>query len=413
MNSVYFKVTVGIILLSLVFIAAVFNFWQYPMVLMTYISAPDWRGRESPNTIQVNYMNVTTEPDGDILVSCPSCTSLRTIQSFNTTYRLTSSVTQLSTSLPTQFTTSSVTRLSTSSLAQVTTSAVTQPTSASSTTPAVSAALSDLPLYVVVKAGGLRGRLGNHMFIYAALLGIARIQNRTPVLEEGKSLAKVFRINHIERINTTGWKNVNHQRFGVFDKTFMNLPNDNVTITGFFQSWKFFVHVQDEIRREFTFHPNIHEKTTRFYNNLRQNNTDLTFIGVHVRRSDFLASGHIKAGYGVPQRSYFMKAFSYMRDILSNNTMFLVATDDMEWCRKNLNDSDVKLLEPDSAENHMSILSRSDHVIISGGTFGWWAAWLAKGFTIYFKGFPIPNSRLSHDLNRKDFYPPSWIALDN
>lgn len=148
---------------------------------MTYISAIDFRGSGVPTTFLTIDVNVTTTSDGDVLTSCPSCTSLRSIQALNTTYLMTSSVTRL------------------------TTSSVTRPPTASNTTPGVSAGLSDPPLYVVVKSGGLRGRLGNHMFIYAALLGIARAQSRVPILEEGKSLAKVFRINHIEKIDTTGY----------------------------------------------------------------------------------------------------------------------------------------------------------------------------------------------------------------
>ncbi|XP_059146559.1 galactoside alpha-(1,2)-fucosyltransferase 1-like [Physella acuta] len=269
------------------------------------------------------------------------------------------------------------------------------------------------PLYVVALEETLVGRLGNQMFIYAAMLGIAMTQNRIPLIVDGTLLEKAFQLNHIGRVNTTGWKTMVHPKYGTFDPTFMNLPKINVTLFGCFQSWKFFAHVEDEIRREFTFHPNILEKTTRFYDSLRQNNTDTVFVGVHVRRSDFLSEGNVKAGYVVPQMSYFINAFNYMRRVVSNNTIFLIASDDMEWCKGNFNDSDVKLLEPDSAENHMSILSTSDHVIISGGTYGWWAAWLAKGLKIYFKGFPIPGSPLIKNLKKADYYPKDWIALDN
>lgn len=198
----------------------------------------------------------------------------------------------------------------------------------------------------------------------------------------------------------------------IFEPKFMNLPQENVTVSGSLQSWRFFAHIQDEIRREFTFRQHIQQKTTRFYNSLRENNTDSLFVGVHVRRSDFLTQDNLKLGFQCPGVSYFTKAFNYIRNTVSNNTLFLVASDDMEWCRVNLNYNDVKLLEPDSAENHMSILSSSDHVIITGGTFGWWCAWLAKGLKIYFKGFPSPGSKLATEFNLRDYYPPGWIGLD-
>jgi galactoside 2-L-fucosyltransferase 1/2 len=48
---------------------------------------------------------------------------------------------------------------------------------------------------------------------------------------------------------------------------------------------------------------------------------------------------------------------------------------------------------------------------MSTGTFGWWAAWMAGGTTIYFDGWPRPSSALDAEVNKKDFFPPQWIAM--
>ncbi|XP_059151068.1 galactoside 2-alpha-L-fucosyltransferase SEC1-like [Physella acuta] len=281
-------------------------------------------------------------------------------------------------------------------------------TSAPSTQPATPA------LYVLVTSGNFVHRLGNQLFICASLLGIARKQNRIPILEDGKDLVKAFEINvGVNKIKATGWDDIHQRMVGIYEPKFMNLPQKNVTVSGSLQSWRFFSHIQDEIRREFTFRPIIQQKTTRFYNSLRENYTDTVFIGVHVRRADFLTPDNLKLGFQSPDVAYFTKAFNYMRSIVSNNTLFIVASDDLEWCRVNLNHTDVKLLEPDSPENHMSILSSSDHVIITGGSFGWWSAWLARGLKIYFKGFPNPGTKLAKEFNLRDYYPPGWIGLDN
>ncbi|XP_059146562.1 galactoside alpha-(1,2)-fucosyltransferase 2-like [Physella acuta] len=361
MKYIFFFVAVNLVVSFLVYITIVSNFWASS----TTLSAFNIFEQKSIDS-ELSVRNLT--------ISHNELTDNMTVQALSTTHPSTSVVTML-------------------------------PTSGVHT--------EGEPLYVVALEETLVGRLGNQMFIYAAMLGIARTQNRIPLIVDGTLLEKAFQLNHIGRVNTTGWKTMVHSKHGTFDPTFMNLPKINVILYGCFQSWKFFVHVEDEIRREFTFHPNIHEKTTRFYGSLRQNNTDTVFVGVHVRRSDFLSAVNVNSGYGVPQMSYFINAINYIRRVVSNNTMFLVASDDMEWCKGNFNDSDVKLLEPDSAENHLSILSRSDHVIISGGTYGWWAAWLTKGLKIYFNGFPSPGSKLIKNLKKADYYPKGWIALDN
>ncbi|KAH3835789.1 hypothetical protein DPMN_109153 [Dreissena polymorpha] len=42
----------------------------------------------------------------------------------------------------------------------------------------------------------------------------------------------------------------------------------------------------------------------------------------------------------------------------------------------------VAFLEGNSDAVDMAVLSLCDHTIVSTGTFGWWAAWLAGGTTI-------------------------------
>ncbi|XP_059168890.1 galactoside alpha-(1,2)-fucosyltransferase 2-like [Physella acuta] len=372
------------------------------------VTSPHISQVTTPNTSQLNSppTSMVTSPDTSLVTSPHTLTVTQSPDISIVTSPHIAPVTLSNKSPMTSPHTTQVTSPDTYLEASKTTSLLNSPSTISA-----SVHYADPPLYV--KSASLYGRLGNQMFMYASLVGIARIQNRIPCVDDGRLITNAFNISFIHRIDSTGWTAISLSRYGFFDKSFMNLPKVNVTISGYFQSWKYFVYVKNDIRREFTFLPSIQEKTANFYRRLRKTNEDTIFIGVHVRRTDFVKNKNIVRGYGVPKRSYFIKAFDYMRNILSNNTMFLVASDDMEWCRQNLNDTDVKLLEPDSAQNHMSILSSSDHVIISSGTFGWWCAWLTKGLTIYFKGYPSPGSQIGVDLNRADYYLPGWVGLDN
>ena len=51
------------------------------------------------------------------------------------------------------------------------------------------------------------------------------------------------------------------------------------------------------------------------------------------------------------------------------------------------------------------LLATCNHSIITIGTFGWWAAWLAGGRVVYYGDFV--NSKRSI----LDHYPHDWISM--
>nr|KAI8732632.1 galactoside 2-alpha-L-fucosyltransferase 1-like isoform X2 [Biomphalaria glabrata] len=260
------------------------------------------------------------------------------------------------------------------------------------------------------------GRLGNHLFIYAMLLGVARSQDRVPFISDGIDIGQDFQISFIQpHINSKGWRVIEEFRSHTkFVPTFFHLPEENLTLSGSFQSWKYFQHIQAEIRREFTFSLPLQEKVQTILAAHRKKFLNHAVVGIHARRGDFLEPKNIKLGYEVPNGTYFEKAMSTMKTLLGKkNVTFLVASDDLTWCQENLNDSSVSILPQGEPSFHLALLASCDHVIISGGTFGWWAAWLANGITIYFKNYVLPNTQLDRGFDKDDYYLPGWIGLEN
>ncbi|KAH9513713.1 Galactoside 2-alpha-L-fucosyltransferase 2 [Bulinus truncatus] len=261
----------------------------------------------------------------------------------------------------------------------------------------------------------LIGRQGNQMFVYATLVGLARAQNRVPFVDDARDLMTMFRISHVKNyIDTKGWHEVGEIEYATFDPRFMTLPPQNVRVSGYLQCWRYFQHAQDEIRREFTFTPPVQKEVDQVLSTYRGRYNNHVIVGVHIRRGDFLVPPFKDYGYGVPNASYFTKAFAKMRSMLpKQNITFLVASEDLVWCQQNLNESGIRFLPKGSAGSHFAILSSCDHVILSGGTFGWWIGWLANGITIYFSNFVIDNTPLHKGFTEADYYPPGWIGLDN
>ena len=65
-----------------------------------------------------------------------------------------------------------------------------------------------------------------------------------------------------------------------------------------------------------------------------------------------------------------------------NNTkiLFVVYTDDIEWSKNNLKSSDIIVYSKLKKEEvNLAIMSLCDHVIMSTGSFSWWAGWFARG----------------------------------
>ncbi|CAG5116810.1 unnamed protein product, partial [Candidula unifasciata] len=198
-----------------------------------------------------------------------------------------------------------------------------------------------------------------------------------------------------------------------FDPKLMNLPLKNVRIDGYLQSYCYFAQIIDEIRQEFTFQDHVSAAAAKILHDVYIKYNSSMVVGVHARRGDFLEKSWQDLGIRIPQKSYFMKAFSLMKSKFpGRKIVFLVASNDYKWCRENLVSDDVILMQPETPAVHLAVLSRCEHVIMSCGTFGWWAAWLANGQVIYYTNF-FGNGSLQQKVKVNQYYPPLWIGLDD
>ncbi|KAH9508235.1 Galactoside 2-alpha-L-fucosyltransferase 1 [Bulinus truncatus] len=267
------------------------------------------------------------------------------------------------------------------------------------------------PLYLTAT---IKGRLGNQMFIYATILGLARAQNRKLFLKDGQDLITTFQVSFINNgISNSGWKVLKERTYSTFDPMLMKLPKENLTLFGHLQTWRYFPHAQDEIRREFTFLPALRKYANDAITHYRSQLDNHVIVGVHIRRGDILDKIIRDFGYIAANASYFTHAFSKMRSLLPNqNITFLVASEDQEWCKQNLNDSSVRVLPPGSASEHMAILASCDHVIITGGTYSFMAAWLANGITIYNTKHYSQTAPVRVGFTDADFFLPGWIGVE-
>ena len=179
-----------------------------------------------------------------------------------------------------------------------------------------------------------------------------------------------------------------------------------------------------QLKKQFTFKVEISKRADEILSNI---STDflktqqskgitakcITFVGVHVRRGDIVTEElFVKFGYRVAPVQYLNKAMKYFTDRF-NTVLFVVCSDNMKWTKDNIKHPNVVFVH-EKAEVDMSVLIHCNHTIITVGTFGWWAGFLAGGITVYYKhpgrnGSPV---RRTFSKNYSDYFYPGWIEME-
>jgi len=192
-----------------------------------------------------------------------------------------------------------------------------------------------------------------------------------------------------------------------------HLPASNHSLTVFLQSWKYFLHVEDQLRLDLTFQTAILERAKRFMEAatpLAWRDRDFLKVVIHIRRGDYNTRGQRKFGWSEPEPDYFNRSMAYY-SACHPRVLFVVLSHDKRWCRRNVVGDNVVYSIGKSPTEDMAIASLCDHAIITIGSYGWWAAWFAGGVTVTQKNFPTPGSALLRRLSRQDYYKPEWVAL--
>ena len=200
---------------------------------------------------------------------------------------------------------------------------------------------------------------------------------------------------------------------GIYDRRFEYLPDCNVTIDTIFASYKYFCHVEEELRTDLTFKPDIVETARRWLEQQTPDawsGTEFVRVVIHVRRKDYTNPANERDGWPTPTAEYFHRSMTYFTDCLER-VQFVVLSDDPAWCQEHINATNIVYSRGHSPVVDMAIASLCDHAIITVGTFGWWAAWFANGVTITQKNLPKNGSSLSRRLYRADHYKSEWIGL--
>ena len=187
------------------------------------------------------------------------------------------------------------------------------------------------------------------------------------------------------------------RHFHFDEETFENPPKNNVNLLGFFQSDKWFKHIDDEIREDFTFKPEIYDVAK----NIRDSFSEKS-ISIHIRRTDFVTNGnHVSQ-----KMDYYEEALT----LVPQDANVLIFSDEPEWCKhQDLFSGDRFLVsEVNDPYIDLCLMTLCDYHIMANSTFSWWAAYLAKSKMVIAPKTWNPDT---NPLNTKDLYCDGWILL--
>ena len=146
------------------------------------------------------------------------------------------------------------------------------------------------------------------------------------------------------------------------------------------------------IRSEFVFRPEYREYVDNMFRTIRKNDKsgkEVIFVGMHSRRTDYLAFSKKILKKSVVGKTYFLEGIEYFQEEFPEHQVYFMAvSDDMKWMRKHLGSIDgVVMAGAAQRENNgldpigvdLCILATCDHSIVSQGQFGQWGAYLSAG----------------------------------
>ena len=263
---------------------------------------------------------------------------------------------------------------------------------------------------------GRMGRLCNQMFQYASLKGLATkigtdiiIPYYPDAVDDGignmlrTELFDSFNLNVKLGLLNNGHAPVVQERFFHFDEELFNNCPDHVSLQGYFQTEKYFKHIESEIREDFAFKDEVLTPCKEMIGSVENP------IALHIRRGDYVKNSD---NHPVCSMDYYKAALEHYFDSDRNVIVF---SDDPKWC----NDQDLfsgdRFMISENEDNRIDLclMSLCNDFIIANSTYSWWGAWLSsnKDKKVIAPLQWFGTTGYTKDHNTKDVTPDGWTRI--
>ncbi len=278
---------------------------------------------------------------------------------------------------------------------------------------------------------GTNGRLGNQMFQYAALVGIAKqggFDFRIPdhseatyfdrksgpnIITEYHQLQHCFEMLHCgDRYGVVDGDEIElHESHEFCKELFDECPN-HVSLNGYFQTEKYFKNAEKLIRLDFRFKKHIIEEVQSHFKEYLDQKPVCILVRDFNPEFDYpnCENNHINVSL-----EFYEKAI----ESLGKDRTYIVCSNSIDLCKKqklfqgdNFIFNEVVPEEIYKGHFDLCLMSMCQDFIVSNSTFGWWGAWLGTGEG---KRVILPSPwygpGLSH-ISVDDLYPDGWEKIE-
>lgn len=269
------------------------------------------------------------------------------------------------------------------------------------------------------------GGLGNQMFQYAFYLSLLKQNPDTYLDISGFSNYKIhsFQLDKVFKLEKAQYYKPNIFRkllFNLFSKkitlqdtlyheNITSLPSKDIYFDGYWNSEKYFDQVGNLVRDEFNLKHKIDKKNKDLLTILSQTNS----VSIHVRRGDYLSSELNRRIYGnICTTNYYKKAIQCLESKIQN-PQYYIFSNDIDWCRKNLDIDGFYVnwnSSPEESYKDLYLMQNCKHNILANSTFSWWSGWLNQNPD----KLVIVPSRFFNEViisNMETLIPSSWIKI--
>ena len=280
---------------------------------------------------------------------------------------------------------------------------------------------------------GSNGRLGNQMFQYASMRGVAAARGYDWVVPPqdyphtaNYALFETFNMSTVKPKNIGFVKGkaphtIINEQDHCFNQDFFDNCPDNSSLEGFFQTEKYFKNVEDDIRSDFTFKDGYLKPCKEYIDSI-----ETPPIFLHIRQADNIGR----------EQFHPILPISYFEDALKNwsdDVPCFVFTDDIDWCKSQKFFQQDRFLFNDNVERYdytcmdglgnmqnsllpqvdLCLMSLCSGGIVANSSFSWWGAWLQndRGKVVA----PDPKkwfgTSMTH-LDTSDIVPDRWTIQE-
>jgi len=256
---------------------------------------------------------------------------------------------------------------------------------------------------------GTYGWYGNQLYQIAATIGVAGKNNMDyvfPTWKYSKYFKKELPQISKEKLDKIKGEFINREGPHHFEEVIIPDNNKNWDLGGYLQSEKYWDHCIDLVLSHLELKDEYNELIDNKYGDLLSLNT----CALHVRRGDYLMFPDY---HPVCRNDYYKDAISQF----DNETIFIVFSDDIEFCKKNFIGDRFKFFDDGDKTRggeiviEHNVMARCKNIITANSSFSLWASILNKNTN---KKIVCPKNWFGPALaghQLQDMYPKNAIIL--